>query len=43
MRRAGMEEAEEGTRIGGRKINYLRYVDDTTILVANITDLQNLI
>jgi len=43
MRRAGMEEAEEGIRIGGRKINNLRYADDTTLLAANITDLQNLI
>ena len=43
MRRAGMEEAEEGLRIGGRKINNLRYADDTTLVAANITDLQNLI
>jgi hypothetical protein len=43
MKRAGMEEADEGLRIGGRKVNNLRYADDTTLLAANITDLQNLI
>jgi len=43
MRRARLEEAEEELRIGGRKINNLRYTDNTTKIVANITDLQNLI
>ena len=43
MRRAGTEEADEGLRMGGRKVNNLRYADDTTLLAANITDLQNLI
>ena len=38
-----MEEAEEGIRIEGRKINNLLYANDTTLLAANITDLQNLI
>ena len=30
MIRAGMEEAEEGIRIGGRKINNLRNADDSS-------------
>jgi len=31
MRGAGMEESEEGVRIGGNLINNLRYADDTTL------------
>ena len=41
-RGVGMEEAEEGLRLGGRKINSLRYAYDTTLIMANITGLQNL-
>jgi hypothetical protein len=41
MRSTGMEEAEERIIIGGRKINNLRYADDTTRIAANITDLPN--
>jgi len=40
MRKAGMEEADEELRMGGRKINNLRY---TTLIAANITDLQDLL
>jgi hypothetical protein len=43
MRKAGMEEADKGLRMGGRKINNLRYADDTTLIAANITDLQDLL
>jgi len=31
MREAGLEEFEEGIRIGGSIINNLRYADDTTL------------
>jgi len=31
MRQAGLDEAEEGIRIEGRRINNLRYADDTTL------------
>ena len=35
MRNAGMDEAQEGTKIAGRNINDLRYADDTTILAES--------
>ena len=31
MRNAGLEETQAGIKIAGRNINYLRYVDDTTL------------
>ena len=31
MRNPGLEEAQAGIKIGGRNINNLRYVDDTTL------------
>lgn len=34
-------EALDGKTTGGVMINNLRYVDDTILLAANITDLQN--
>jgi hypothetical protein len=34
MRRNGGEEAKEGLRLGGRKINNFRYGDDTTLIAA---------
>ena len=34
MRNAGLEEAQGGIKISGRKINNLRYADDTTTLMA---------
>ena len=32
MRNAGLDEAQAGIKIAGRKINNLRYADDTTIM-----------
>ena len=32
MRNAGLDEAEVGIKISGRKINNLRYADDTTFM-----------
>ena len=29
----GLEEAQAGIKIGGRNISYLRYADDTTLIV----------
>jgi hypothetical protein len=43
MRKAGIDEAAGGIKIGGRKINNLRYADDTTILVETAEDLQYLL
>ena len=37
MRNAGLDELQAGIKIGGRNINNLRYVDDTT-LVAEIEE-----
>ena len=33
MRNAGLEEAQTGIKIAGRNIKYLRYADDTTLIV----------
>ena len=35
MRNAGLEEAQAGIKIAGRNINYLRYVDNTTLVVES--------
>ena len=35
MRNAGLEEAQAGIKIGGRNINNLRYVDDTTLMAES--------
>ena len=32
MRNTGLEEAQAGIKIAGRKINNLRYADDTTLM-----------
>ena len=34
MRNAGLDELQAGIKIGGRNINNLRYVDDTTYSMA---------
>ena len=43
MREVGLEEADEGIRIGGRKINNLRYADDITLLAGNEEGMKELI
>ena len=35
MRNAGLEEAPAGIKIAGRKINKLRYADDTTLMAES--------
>ena len=40
MRNAGLGEAQAGIKIAGRKINNLRYADDTT-LTAEIKELKS--
>ena len=35
MRNAGLEEAETGIKIARRKINNLRYADDTTLIAES--------
>ena len=41
MRNAGLEEA--GIKIAGRSINYLRYADDTTLMVESEEELKSLL
>ena len=35
MRNAGLDEAQAGSKIAGRNINHLRYVDDTTLMAES--------
>ena len=42
MRNAGLEKAQAGIKIAGRNINYLRYVDNTT-LMAESEELKSLL
>ena len=42
MRNAGLDEAEAGLKTAGRKINNLRYADDTT-LMAESKELKSLL
>ena len=40
MRNAGLEEAQAGMKIAGRKINNLRYADDTTLMAESEEELK---
>ena len=42
MRHTGLEEAQAGIKIAGRKINNLRYADDTTLMADSVEELKNL-
>ena len=35
MRHAGLDEAQAGTKIAGRKVNNVRYADDTTLMAES--------
>ena len=41
MRNAGLEEAQAGSKIAGRKINNLRHADDTTLMAESREELKN--
>ena len=41
MRNAGMEEAQAGIKIARRKINNLRYADDTTLMAESEAELKS--
>ena len=41
MRNAGLEEAQAGIKIAGRKINNLRYADDTTLMTESEEELKS--
>ena len=43
MRKAGLEEAQDGIKIAGRNINNLIYADDTTLMVESEKDLKSLL
>ena len=42
MQNAGLDEAQAGIKIAGRKINNLRYVDDTTLMAEIKVELKSL-
>ena len=43
MRNAGLEEAQAGIKIVGRKINNLRYADDATLMEESEEELKSLL
>ena len=43
MRNAGLKEAQAGIKISGRKINNLRYADDTTLMAESEEELKSLL
>ena len=43
IRNTGLEEAEAGIKIAGRKINNLRYADDTTLMAESEEELKSLL
>ena len=42
-RNAGLEEAQAGIKIARRKINNLRYADDTTLMAESEEELKSLL
>ena len=43
MRNAGLDELQAGIKIGGRNINNLRYVGDTTVKAESKEELKSLL
>ena len=43
MRNAGLDELQAGIKIGGRNINNLMCVDDTTLMAESKEELKNLL
>ena len=43
MRNSGLEEAQAGIKIARRKINNLRYTDDTTLMAESEEELKSLL
>ena len=43
MRNAGLDELQAGIKIGGRNINNLWYVDDTTLMAESEEELKSLL
>ena len=42
-RNAGLDELQVGIKIGGKNINNLRYVDDTTLMAESEEELESLL
>ena len=43
MRKAGLDELQAGIKTGGKNINNLRYVDDTTLMAESEEELKSLL
>ena len=43
MRKAGLDEAQAGIKIGGQNTNNLRYADDTTLMAESEEELKSLL
>ena len=43
MRNTGLDELQAGTKTGGKNINNLRYVDDTTVMAESQEELKSLL
>ena len=43
MQNAGLDEAQAGIKIAGRKINNFRYTDDTTLMAESEEELKSLL
>ena len=43
MRRAQLDEAQDGIKVAGRIINNLRYADDTTLMAVSKENLRSLL
>ena len=43
MRNAGLEEAQAGVKIAGRKINNQRYADDINLMAESEEELKSLL
>ena len=43
MRNARLDELQAGNKIGGRNINNLRYVDDTTLIAESEEELNSIL
>ena len=43
LRHAGLDEAQAGTKIAGRKVNNVRYADDTTLMAESKEELKSLL
>ena len=43
MKNAGLNELQSGFEIGRRNINYLRYADDTTLMVEREEEIKRLL